>query len=243
MPQNRVFTPAEPGSGSDSIELSVDEYEAVRLIDFQNFTQEECGAYMKIARTTVQEIYASARRKLAAALVEAKTLIIKGGDYVLCDGREAYCGCGGCPRHRINNDKISKGDNVMRIAVTYENGLVFGHFGHTAQFKLYDVEDGKITSQQVVDTEGSGHGALAGLLRSLKTDVLICGGIGGGAQNALTEAGIKFYGGVTGSADNAVNAFLEGNLGFNPNVHCEHHEHEHACGHNCGEDKHGCQGN
>ena len=129
----------------------------------------------------------------------------------------------------------------MKIAVTYENGQIFQHFGHTKQFKIYTAEDGKIISSEVVDTNGSGHGALAGLLSALGVDALICGGIGGGAQMALAEAGIKLYGGVSGSTDAAVDALLVGTLGFNPNVKCDHHDHhgeghtcgEHGCGHNC----------
>ena len=89
----------------------------------------------------------------------------------------------------------------MKIAVTYENGQVFQHFGHTAQFKLYQVEDGQVLSSQVVDTNGSGHGALAGFLQAQGVDTLLCGGIGGGAKTALAQAGIQLYGGVTGSAD------------------------------------------
>ena len=132
----------------------------------------------------------------------------------------------------------------MRLAVTYENGQIFQHFGHTEQFKLYDIEDGKIVNEQVVDTNGQGHGALSGFLSSSEVEALICGGIGGGAQMALAEAGIKLYGGVSGNADEAVQAFLAGNLGYNPNVHCSHHTHEHSCGeHACGEEKHGCAGN
>lgn len=127
----------------------------------------------------------------------------------------------------------------MRIAVTYENEEIFQHFGHTEQFKLYDVENGKVISSEVVDTNGSGHGALAGFLAANKVDVLICGGIGGGAQAALAEAGIKLYGGVSGNADEAVDAFLGNALSFNPDVHCNHHDHEHGDGgHTCGE--HGC---
>ena len=79
----------------------------------------------------------------------------------------------------------------MRIAVTYESGKVFQHFGHTERFKIYDIEEGKIMGEQVVDTNGSGHGALAGFLADLKVDSLICGGIGGGAQMALAQAGIR----------------------------------------------------
>ena len=123
----------------------------------------------------------------------------------------------------------------MKIAVTYENGQIFQHFGHTEQFKVYDVEDGKIVREEVLDTNGSGHGALAGFLAENGVEALICGGIGGGARTALEEAGIKLYGGVTGSADAAVRALAEGSLGYDPDVKCSHHEHEHGeGGHTCG---------
>ena len=125
----------------------------------------------------------------------------------------------------------------MRVAVTYENGEIFQHFGHTEQFKVYDIEDGKILSSEIVDTNGSGHGALAGVLNALKVDALICGGIGGGAQMALAQVGIRLYGGVSGSADAAVQALAEGKLDFDPNVHCDHHDH-HGEGHSCG--SHSC---
>ena len=130
----------------------------------------------------------------------------------------------------------------MRIAVTYQDGFVFPHFGHTAQFKVYDVENGQVVRSQVVSTNGQGHGALAGLLSQLQADTLICGGIGGGAQAALASAGIRLYGGVSGQADAAVQALLDGTLSYNPDVHCDHHGHEQ--GHSCGnEEKHGCAGN
>lgn len=126
----------------------------------------------------------------------------------------------------------------MRIAVTYENGEIFQHFGHTEYFKIYDVQDGKIIASEITDTNGSGHGALAGVLSSLNADVLICGGIGGGAQAALQAAGIRLYGGVAGSADKAVEEFVAGKLMYNPDVQCNHHEHNHGEGHTCGE--HSC---
>lgn len=121
----------------------------------------------------------------------------------------------------------------MRIAVTYEAGEIFQHFGHTQNFKFYDVEDGKITGSQVIDTNGSGHGALAALLAGNDIDVLICGGIGGGAQMALAQAGIKLYGGVSGSADMAVEALLKQELDYNPNVQCNHHGEGHEHHGNC----------
>ena len=129
----------------------------------------------------------------------------------------------------------------MRIAVTYEDGQIFQHFGHTQQFKVYDVEDGKVVASEIVDTNGSGHGALAGFLFNGEVEVLICGGIGGGAQMALAQAGIKLYGGVSGNADAAVEALLKNELAYNPNVMCNHHGEEHHgnCGsHGCGE--HSC---
>lgn len=134
----------------------------------------------------------------------------------------------------------------MKIAVTYENGHIFQHFGHTEQFKIYTVAEGKVLASEVVSTNGSGHGALAGFLLQQGVDVLICGGIGGGAQNALAQAGIKLYGGVSGEADQVVNALIAGGLAYDPNVQCSHHQHSegHSCGsngcsnHGCGD--HGC---
>ena len=134
----------------------------------------------------------------------------------------------------------------MRIAVTYDDGMIFQHFGHTQYFKVYEVQEGKVITSILFDTAGSGgHGALAGVLNALGVEVLICGGIGGGAQMALAEAGIKLYGGVAGDADAAVEAFLAGELDYNPNVRCDHHDHDHghSCGsHNHGDENHGCGG-
>lgn len=126
----------------------------------------------------------------------------------------------------------------MKIAVTYENGLVYQHFGHTAAFKVYEVENGKVISGEVVETNGSGHGALAGLLAGLGVDVLICGGIGGGARFALGDARIRVFGGVCGDADEAVEAYLAGMLSYNPDACCSHHDSHHGEGHTCGD--HGC---
>lgn len=120
---------------------------------------------------------------------------------------------------------------MMKIAVTYENGQVFQHFGHTSQFKVYEVEDGKILSSEIVDTNGQGHGALAGFLLGGGVNALICGGIGGGARTALAEAGIQLYPGASGDADAQVDAFLNGTLSYDPDTMCSHHSHEE--GHSC----------
>ena len=266
--------------------LTLDEYEVIRLVDLKLQTHEQCAAQMDISRSTVQEIYENARRKLAACLVYGKPLHITGGNVRICSGQEqrsescyragtcdqagqddisgtpgvriacgragqddtggtpgvrSTCGSAGksgtCCTSGLTSDH--KGDIIMRIAVTYENGQIFQHFGHTAQFKIYDVANGEIVRAEVVDTNGSGHGALAGFLMQLGVDALICGGIGGGAQMALAEVGIRLFGGVSGDADAAVNALIAGTLGYNPDVHCDHHDHEHGeGGHSCG--SHGC---
>ena len=237
-PDNLTFAPVGEAAPREPITLTVDEYESIRLIDRESCSQEECAEFMGVARTTVQQIYASARQKLAIMLVEGAPLEIRGGDFRLCDG-EGNCRRGSCflQRYRQSYETL-KGEHTMRIAVTYENGAIFQHFGHTQQFKVYDVQDGAIISAQVVDTCGQGHGALAGVLSALKADVLICGGIGGGAQMALASAGVKLFGGVSGDADAAVEAFLAGKLAFNPDVRCNHHDHHHGEDHHCG--SHGC---
>lgn len=236
------------GAQGGTVTLSVDEYEVLRLIDYEKKTHEQCAGQMEVSRTTITEMYEKARFKVADCIVNGKRLQITGGNYRLCDGARGQCCEKNCRKQRLqqpsNTDAIQKGAKIMRVAVTYENGQIFQHFGHTAAFKVYDVEANAVTGASVVETAGSGHGALAGLLADLGVDTLICGGIGGGAQAALAEAGIRLYGGVSGDADEAVKALLEGNLGYDPDVRCSHHEQAHSCGsHTCGEEKHGCFGN
>ena len=127
----------------------------------------------------------------------------------------------------------------MKIAVTYDNGNVFQHFGKTEFFKVYEVEDNKVVSSEVIGSNGVGHGALAGLLADQAVDVLICGGIGGGAQAALEEAGVELCAGAEGDTDQAVEAYLRGEL-ISSGANCDHHHHEE--GHSCGghEEGHSC---
>ena len=212
--------------------LEVEEYEAIRLIDYMGFTQEESAKQMNVSRATLQAIYMDARKKLSRFLVEGTMLSISGGNYELCKSR-----C--CQDENIKKENciLLKGEKKMKIAVTYNEGEIFQHFGHSEKFKLYDVEDGKVLSSEVVDTNGSGHGALAGFLKDKNVNVLICGGIGGGAKNALSANGIEIYPGAKGNADEQVQSFLAGNLSYNPNTQCSHHSHEgeHTCGsHGCG---------
>lgn len=246
FPKVLEFLPTPAEARKPPIVLTIDEYETIRLIDREGLSQQACGEQMQVARTTVQKIYESARKKLAEALVEGAPLRVEGGEFQLCDGKTDGRACTGCFKRQYRRQyEKRKGDSVMRIAVTYEDGQIFQHFGRTEQFKIYDVQEGKVASSQVVDTNGSGHGALAGVLTALGADALICGGIGGGAQAALAAAGIRLYGGVSGGADEAVQALLQGELDFDADVHCEHHDHHHGAEHTCGDEgcgKHACGG-
>ncbi len=211
MPQNASFGPAGKQAEREIV-MGVDEFETIRLIDLEGLTQEACAAQMGVGRTTVQAILGSARQKLAQCLVGGMGL-----DH--CRGRLCIVPRG-CPwlrprlpagpavrlRHGADATKTERfeEETTMRIAVTYEDGKVFQHFGHTEQFKLDDVEEGQVKATEVISTDGNGHGALARFLQEHKVDTLICGGIGGGAQQALALAGINLYGGVKGDADQAV---------------------------------------
>ena len=127
----------------------------------------------------------------------------------------------------------------MKIAIPYEAGQVFQHFGHSPAFMVYEAEGGKVLSSALLPTNGSGHGALAGLLAANQVNALVCGGIGGGARTALAAAGIAVYAGVTGNADAAAAALAAGSLSFDPDAVCAHHEH-HGEGHDCGSHGHDC---
>ncbi|MBO6240512.1 MAG: DUF134 domain-containing protein [Butyrivibrio sp.] len=223
FPDFYSFVPEEEDAGIiPTVMMSLDEYETVRLLDYEGLNQEECALRMGVARTTVTAMYESARKKLVSAVVEGKRLRIAGGNIEIDRDRNGF-----------SVDLKSKGDKTMRVAVTYDNGNVFGHFGRTEQFKVYDIEDGKVVNSQILGTNGEGCGALAGILSIADVDALICGGIGGGAVNAIEEAGIKLYAGASGSTDAAVEALIAGTLETIGEANCDHHDHEHGEGHSC----------
>lgn len=222
MPASCLFKSEK--SSSAGVVMNVEEYECIRLIDYMGYNQADCARQMQVSRATVQTIYSEARRKIARFIVEGINLSIDGGDYELCN------------EYSSKNVLNKKENKIMKIAVTYENGQVFQHFGHTEKFKVYEVENGNIVKTEIVDTNGQGHGALAGFLLNGGVDTLICGGIGGGARNALAEAGINIFPGAKGDADEQVKSFLAGTLNYDPDTMCNHHSHEE--GHSCGE--HGC---
>ncbi len=232
MPPCRRFAAQDAHENALPVTMTLDEYETVRLIDFMGLTQEQCASQMNVARATVQAIYGSARAKLARCLVLGQPLEIAGGDVALCENRENCALCKG--RGRTRNGR----NTIMKIAVTYDNGQIYQHFGHCAQFKLYEVEEGKVVSSKIIDATGSGHSLLAGFLMMNGVDDVICGGIGGGAQMALRGFGIKIHGGVQGDADAAVESLIAGTLEASDAPNCSHHDAHHGADHACGE--HGC---
>lgn len=240
LPAFQEFHCLEAMQDMPLIYMPVEEFETIRLMDYFGMDQKECAEQMGVARTTVQSLYQAARKRLAACLIEGRPLKITGGEYELCEEVEDCC-------HNRHSNSLcpyrKKGSNNMKVAVTYDNGQIFQHFGKTSEFKVFTIEENKVISAEVINTNGQGHGALAGLLQQQDIDTLICGGIGAGAQNALATAGITLYGGCNGAADDAVEALLAGKLDYNPAVHCDHHGHhghghggeEHTCG------AHGCR--
>ena len=216
------FAPEDAEEEQDeTVILGLDEFETIRQIDYCRRTQEECAAAMGVSRATVTGIYESARYKLADAIVCGKRIRIAGGVYEI---EEAAM-----PRMK------EKGEHTMRIAVPYTDGQIEQHFGRAKQFKFYDVATN--VAEEIVDTVGEGHGALAAFLHTAQADLVICGGIGAGAQTALAEAGIQLVSGVKGDADEAVKQHLAGTLVANADGgKCKHrHQHgkhgEHGCGH------------
>jgi len=134
---------------------------------------------------------------------------------------------------------------LVKIAVTYDNGQIFQHFGHTQEFKVYTIDTDKdqVVESVVIGNEGQGHEALADLLEKKEIVALICGGIGGGAVQALEYSGIRVLGGCSGSADAAVQALLEGRLVYSSQPNCNHHDHEGGCHHEeggCAHEEGGC---
>ena len=213
------------------VQITLDELEAIRLIDLEGLDQHQAAERMCVARATVAAVYARARHDIADALVNGKKIAIGGGSVTLAPL---------ATRATPWPHKLEK--NMTRIAVTYEDGNVFQHFGRTQSFKLYDVEDGEIVASQVVGAGGVSHGALAGLLAENGVDVLICGGLGGGALAALQRAGVCVYGGAQGPADDAVAASLAGSMQKTDEASCGghgHHGHEDGCGHHEGGCGHG----
>ena len=196
--------------------MTVDEYEAIRLIDLEGENQELCAESMGISRSTVTNIYDSARKKIADAFINEKILLIEGGNYDI----------------NIANRKtasISKLDENLIVAVPCFKDDIFQHFGQCETFRFYKISKGKITGCCDITAESYGHGTLVTFLKNHDTDILICGGIGGGAQKFLTQEKIRFYPGIRGRCDDAVKKLLSGTLEYNTNASCDNHNDSCKC--------------
>lgn len=215
LPTTREFRPVGELPCKSAVILTVDEYEAIRLIDRQGFSQEECGAYMQVARTTVQAIYNSARKKLADALVDGLSLRIEGGDYRLCDGTEKYCGCGGCRRHRRRCAQIKiKEDGNMKIAIPLDENKqdVCIVLARAPYFLLR--EDGKdtIIENPAAQAQGGAGIQAAQFLVDQGVNVLVTVRCGQNAADVFKAAGMKIYKSVNKAAADDLTALEEGRL-------------------------------
>lgn len=215
LPDNDGFVPVRGGEELTPIVLNVDEYEAIRLIDREGFSQEQCGEYMRIARTTVQQIYAAARKKLADALVEGLPLRIEGGDFQLCDGNEDYCGCGGCRRHRRGcvQQNIME-DRKMRIAIPLDENKqdVCIVLARAPYFLFW--EDGKDTILENPAAQAHGGAGIqaAQFLVDNGVNVLITVRCGQNAADVFKVAGMKIYKSANKAAADDLTAFEDGKL-------------------------------
>lgn len=215
LPDNDGFVPVRGGEELTPIVLNVDEYESIRLIDREGFSQEQCGEYMRIARTTVQQIYAAARKKLADALVEGLPLRIEGGDFQLCDGNEDYCGCGGCRRHRRGclQQNIME-DRKMRIAIPLDENKqdVCIVLARAPYFLFW--EDGKDTILENPAAQAHGGAGIqaAQFLVDNGVNVLITVRCGQNAADVFKAAGMKIYKSANKAAADDLTAFEDGKL-------------------------------
>lgn len=215
MPRIREFRPAGELPCESAVILTVDEYEAVRLIDKQGFSQEECSVYMQVGRTTVQAIYNAARKKLADALVDGLPLRIEGGDYQLCDGKEEYCGCGGCRKHRFINARLKiREDGRMKVAIPLdENKQDVCIVLSRAPFFLFQ-EDGKesIVENPAAQAHGGAGIQAAQFLADSGVNVLITVRCGQNAAEVFKATDMKIYKSVNKTAAEELDAWKEGRL-------------------------------
>lgn len=214
MPATQEFRPVGDLPCKSAVILSVDEYEAIRLIDKQGFSQEECASYMQVARTTVQMIYNEARKKLADALVDGLSLRIEGGDYRLCDGKEAYCGCGGCHRHRYGQMMTLKEDGNMRIAIPLDENKqdVCIVLARAPYFLFKDENKETIVENPAAGAQGGAGVQAAQFLVDNGVTALITVRCGQNAADVFKAAGMKIYHSVNKTAAEELTALADGKL-------------------------------
>ncbi|HSN95422.1 MAG TPA: NifB/NifX family molybdenum-iron cluster-binding protein [Anaerolineaceae bacterium] len=226
-PQALAFTASDEQNPEDkpSITLNLEEWECLRLVDYQGMDQDEAAKSLDVSRQLLQMLLRSARQKVARALVEVLPLYIRDGHYTYTDA--------------VGEEKIIRSEE-MKVAVTCFQDEVFAHFGRTPEFAIYQVEDGKIIKEERMAAPAEGHSALAGFLKTQNVTALICGGIGGGAINALRSAGIEVFTGASGKVREQAESLLAGQLPQLGEANCDHSGHEHSHEAGCGHHDHNC---
>jgi len=230
----RVFKLAGvPARGLEQVVLTLDGLEVLRLLDLEGRTQDEAAQHLGVSRSTVSRLAAEAHRTVADALVGGKALVIEGGPVAV--GRrlsdmtteEATR----APLYESTHITRKEGEKMV-IAVPYLDGQVNAHFGRTQAFLVAEAEDGSVTESTVYEVAGleHDHSGLAGFLTSRGVDVILAGGMGPPMQQALVRAGFDLYCGVSGSATNAVEAFLSGGIAKSESTCGHHHDHPGAEG-------------
>lgn len=244
LPESNKFGPFEtPSDIKYYINMGLDEYETIRLIDLEGFSQEECAKQMNVSRATVQRIYMDARKKIAEALVYGKTLNIQGGKYRLCDDNVKGCGrgCGkaryggGFAGNKLNEKERHVGigkeeeNKMVKIAVAVDNGKVTEHFGHCEEFVIFDSINNQIDKEESTVNPGHRPGFLPNFLNKMDVDVIISGGMGNGAIDIFNENGIEVVVGASGDAKEVVEKYLEGSL-KSTGSSCHGDKHQGECG-------------
>ena len=213
LPENLGFTPFHPGENTEPVILNVDEFEAFRLIDREGLSQEECGNYMDVARTTVQQIYTSARKRIADALYEGRPLKIQGGEYRICEEESGCPGCHGCPRVNLTN-KAKKEDHKMIIAIPLdENQKDVCPVLARAPYFLFS-RDGEIEILENPASQAQGGAGLkaAQFLVDQETDVILTVRCGQNSADVFAAAEMEIYKTQSNSAEENLSAYQEGKL-------------------------------
>ncbi len=214
LPKNNLLLPALTGDNQTPIVLALDEYEAIRLIDREGFSQAECGAYMHIARATVQQIYTSAREKLATALVEGRPIQITGGDYRLCDGQERHCNCGGCRRHRCGTTSENQGGITMKIAIPLDENKqdVCPVLARAPYFLFWEAGVETIVENPAAQAQGGAGMQVAQFLLDRDITVLITPRCGQNAADVFTAAQLQIFKSIPGTGADNLSAFRSDTL-------------------------------
>ncbi len=246
-----------------TIEFHLEEYESIKLCDYEMLTQAEAASQMGISRPTLTRIYASARQKIARALVEQSAITIEGGkNYMESDWYECIeCGmkfnnidpnirpanicCPVCKSHQLKlyneENNITKLLYMKKIALPTRGGVIDNHFGHCEFYTILTIND----ENQIVSTETipspQGCGCKSNIASKFEEDgvtVMLAGNMGPGALQKLSEHGVEVVRGCSGPVMEVAQAYLAGEL-KDSGVGCQHHDGDHECGHH-GEGEHHC---